>query len=104
MIFLQKPEQTACYPSCCRWEAMIFLQKLTAHILPFLWQAGSHDSFAKTDSLQATLPVAGGGAMIFLQKIKTDRMPPFLWKAGSQDIFANTGSLHASLPVAGGKP
>jgi hypothetical protein len=29
-------------------EAEIFLQNLTDHLLPFLWQAGSQDIFAKT--------------------------------------------------------
>jgi hypothetical protein len=88
MIFLQKLTDRL-LPSCGRREAEIFLQKpdrphailpvaggepcyfcknLTDLMLSFLWQAGSHDIFAKTDR-----PLA-----------------PFLWQAGSRDIFAKT--------------
>jgi hypothetical protein len=85
MIFLQKPARLhailpvaggepcyfcknrhpICYPFCGRREAKIFLQKQATRMLPFMWQAVSHDIFTKTDSPHATLPVAGGEPQYF---------------------------------------
>jgi hypothetical protein len=49
IIFLQNLTDRMLYPSCGKRGAMIFLQKPDRpHAIPFLWQAGSHDIFAKT--------------------------------------------------------
>ncbi len=90
-------------PSCGRRGAKAFFQKPDRPHASFLWQAGSHDIFAKTDRLHAILPVAGGKPQYFCKNL-TVRMLPFLWQAGSHDILAKTGSSHATHDVAGGKP
>ncbi len=110
MIFLQELTAHMIYPSCGRREAMIFLQNLSDRMLPFLWQTGSQNSFAKTGNSHATLtvvdgkpwyfcktsqtacytlPVAGGEPWFFCKNLR-DCLLPFLSQVGSHDIFAKT--------------
>jgi hypothetical protein len=69
-----KSWQTACYPSCGRREAMLFLQKITFLMLSSLWQAGSHDIFVKLTAHMLPF-LREREAIIFLQKLAGHMLP-----------------------------